>query len=231
MTACALEVRDLSISRRAGVGRTRVFTNLSFELQPGATLAVFGASGSGKTLLARTLLGLLPPSVHAEASKLTLFDTPLLPPNERQMAELRGRAICMLSDPFTTDLDPTERIGPELYQSVRRARCLGRRAARQQARDLLEQLGIPACDDYYYAYPHQLATGMRERVLLALALSVRPKVLVLDELFGSLDRTARARAFSLVRATQQREKMSVLFLSSDEQLLEDIGSTQVRLTC
>ncbi|MGP4025911.1 ABC transporter ATP-binding protein [Actinomadura sp. 3N407] len=209
-----LEVRDLRVVFTRGGRRINAVNGLSYRLRAGEMLAIIGESGSGKTVGARTLMGLLPPS--AEVSGSARFDgTELLGLSERDIRRWRGSEIAMVFQDPARSLNPTMRIGVQITEALREHSDLDRKAARARAVELLRLVHLPAPERRFHEYPHQLSGGMRQRVVIAIALAGDPRLLVADEATTALDVTTQAQIMELLVELQERLGMAIILISHD----------------
>jgi peptide/nickel transport system ATP-binding protein len=192
-----LEVDGLTVRYR-GAGRLAV-DNVSFTLDRGEVLGIVGESGSGKTTLAMALLGLLP--AGADVSGSVVFEgRDLLRSPEKQLRALRGGQISTIMQNASTALNPSFTIGSQLIALLRQHRQLSRAQARAEAVSWLRRVGIPAPESRLRAYPHQLSGGMNQRVVIAMALALQPRLVLADEPTSALDVTVQAAVLGLLRA-------------------------------
>ena len=209
-----LEVRDLRVTFTRGGRRVHAVNGLSYDLSEGEILAIIGESGSGKTVGARTLMGLLPPS--AQVSGSALFDgTDLVGLPEPQIRRWRGSQIAMVFQDPGRSLNPTMKIGSQITEAIRRHSDLDRAAARERAIELLKLVHLPAAERRFHEYPHQMSGGMRQRVVIAIALAGEPRLLIADEATSALDVTTQAQIMSLLLELQERLGMAIILISHD----------------
>ena len=206
-----LDVRDLSVS----FGRVRIVDRVSFSVGAGETLAIVGESGCGKSMTALALAGLLPKGARAAASRLCLGRENLFAASKRRMQALRGSAIGMIFQEPMTALNPVLTIGTQIAETIVRHERLPRRAARERARDLLARVGIPDAGQRLDDFPHQLSGGMRQRVMIAIAIACGPKLLIADEPTTALDVTIQAQILELLRALQEESGMALVLITHD----------------
>jgi len=222
-----LDVRDLVVHLRAPGGTVRAVDGVSFRLAPGEVLGLVGESGSGKTVMARALLGLTPRHAIARASGEVLFlGRDLRALDERALRDVRGREVAMVFQDPMTALNPVMTIGAQLAEPMRHHLGLGRREARTWALELLDRVGIPSPRRRVTDYPHHLSGGMRQRVVLAIALSCGPKLLIADEPTTALDVTVQAQILDLIGDLQHEQQMAVVLISHD---LEVVGGRADRI--
>jgi peptide/nickel transport system ATP-binding protein len=186
-----------------------------FELQPGEVLGVAGESGSGKSTLALALMGLLPPGARVTANRLALGTTNLLDQDERGWQQLRGHRMSMVFQEPAAALDPVFRVGRQIDPLFRRLHGLDRRQARQQALAMLESVGFTDPGAIHESYPGTLSGGMKQRVLIAMALVGRPQVLIADEPSSALDVRSQARVLGLLHERIRADGIGLLLISHD----------------
>jgi len=211
-----LEVRDLRVAFPTGRGTIRPVDGVSFTLERGRTLAVVGESGSGKSLTSLALLRLVPPpGVIEPGSVVRLGDQVLTDLDERAMRAVRGGRIGMVFQDPMTSLNPVFTAGDQIAEAVRAHRKVTAREARDRALALLEEVGMPAPARRLDEYPHQLSGGMRQRVMIAIALAAEPELLIADEPTTALDVTVQAQILELLDALRAKRGMAVLLITHD----------------
>jgi peptide/nickel transport system ATP-binding protein len=217
VTEPILKVESLSCGFHTEDGYQRVVDRLSFEVAPGETLGIVGESGCGKTVSALAVMGLLPrPAGVVESGRIVLAGHDIAVFTPEAMRAVRGRKIGMIFQEPMTALNPVHTIGKQLLETLRLHEPRADRAAlRKRALELLEQVGIPAPVQRLNEYPHQLSGGMRQRVMIAMALSGRPQVLIADEPSTALDVTVQAQILELLRSLQREHGMAMLFITHD----------------
>lgn len=214
--ATVLEVHDLQTQFRTDDGLVRAVDGVSFRLDAGRTLALVGESGSGKSVTSLSVMRLLQPGVGEIAGGRILMggqDLARLP--EARMRHVRGNDIAMIFQEPMTSLTPVYTIGDQIAEAILVHTAIGKRAARRRAVELLDTVGIPEPHVRARAYPHQLSGGMRQRVMIAIALSCNPKVLIADEPTTGLDVTIQAQILDLMRRLQRDTGMAILFITHD----------------
>jgi oligopeptide/dipeptide ABC transporter ATP-binding protein len=210
-----LEVTDLRIRfRRRGSGDVRAVNGVSYSLQSGRTLAVVGESGSGKTVSSRAVMGLLPETAAVTGS-VRFCGRELLGLSDKQMREHRGADIAMVFQDPTRSLNPTMRIGKQITEAIRAHQPLDRQSARDRAVELLELVRMPLPRRRFVEYPHQLSGGMRQRVMIAIALACHPRLLIADEATTALDVTTQAQIMELLVDLQRELGMGLMLISHD----------------
>jgi oligopeptide/dipeptide ABC transporter ATP-binding protein len=210
-----LSVENLSIGFDSDDGFVPVVEEVDFVLATGRTLALVGESGCGKSLTALALLGLLPPFGRISSGTIRFDGQDLVQLNERSFARVRGNRISMIFQEPMSALNPVFNVGSQVAESLILHRGLSRRKARVEAVALLATVGIPDPADRAASYPHQLSGGMRQRVLIAMALACEPDILIADEPTTALDVTIQAQIMDLMLELQERLGMAILFISHD----------------
>src|SRR5918998_5343421 len=189
-----LQVTDLRISFSTYAGEVQAVRGVSFEVRRGETLAIVGESGSGKTVTAKSLMRLLPEANTRIKGGEAIFEgQDLLKLSEQQMQKVRGSKIAMVFQDPMTSLDPTMKIGRQIEESLKKHLGLSGQRARERAVELLTLVGIPYPEDRVKQYPHQFSGGMRQRVVIAIALACDPQILIADEPTTALDVTIQAQ--------------------------------------
>jgi oligopeptide/dipeptide ABC transporter ATP-binding protein len=210
-----LEVEDLHTSFRTGRGLVRAVEGVSLTLGRGRTLGVVGESGSGKTVLSRSIMGLLPGSNVERSGTVRFAGHDLTTMSLSELREVWGMQIALVFQDPMTALNPVVRVGRQITEALRLRAGLDRKGAYETAVALLNSVGIPAPERRLRNYPHELSGGMRQRVMIAIALACGPKLLLADEPTTGLDVTVQAQILDLL-ATQQRERhMGMILVSHD----------------
>jgi peptide/nickel transport system ATP-binding protein len=211
-----LEVENLSVSLRDGEGRlVPVLENLSFSVQPAQTMALVGESGCGKSMTALAIMRLLPEDFVVTGGRILLEGEDILSLPPRRMRALRGNAMSMIFQEPMTALNPLFTVGDQIGEVLRWHQKLGAASAREQAIALLRAVQIPAPEQRVDAYPHQLSGGMRQRVMIAMALAGRPKLLIADEPTTALDVTVQAQIFDLLAELQEETRTAIVLITHD----------------
>ncbi|WMC10195.1 ABC transporter ATP-binding protein [Oceanimonas pelagia] len=212
-----LQVNNLAVSFTTEAGCFRVVDDVSFSLAPGQTLGLVGESGCGKSVTALSLLGLLPqPAGRVEGGRALFQGQDLLTLDPQQRYRLRGNKIAMIFQEPMTALNPVHTVGRQLMEVYELHRPeLNKAQRRQAALALLRRVGIPEAEARLSAYPHQLSGGMRQRVMIAMALACEPELLICDEPTTALDVTIQAQILHLIRELQQQNNMAVIFITHD----------------
>ena len=210
-----LEVHGLATAFEHEHGAARAVDGVSFTLEAGQVLGLVGESGCGKSVTALSLMRLVPPPGRVVAGEVLLEGRELLALPEREMRRLRGPGMAMIFQEPMTSVNPVLRVGSQIAEAVRIHGGVGRRAAWDRAVELLGEVGIPEPATRARDYPHQLSGGMRQRVMIAMAISCSPKVLIADEPTTALDVTIQAEILDLLRTLRERHRMAVLLITHD----------------
>lgn len=211
-----LDVRNLETVFRTRAGDIHAVNSVSFELRPGELLGVVGESGSGKSVTMMSLVGLLPsPPAEVRAGTVMLEDRDLLHLGEERLRAVRGREIGFVFQDPMTSLNPVFTVGFQIMEPLRRHMRMDKPAARRRAVELLELVGIPDAARRLKDFPHQFSGGMRQRVMIAIALACDPKVLIADEPTTALDVTIQAQIIELVKELRQRLGMAIIWITHD----------------
>jgi len=219
MNNIALQVADLHVSFGAS---TRAVRGLSLEVRRGTIHALVGESGSGKSATAKALLGLLPETARITRGRLEIDGSELLAEDRDALAGLRGTSVAMVFQEPGKHLNPAFTVGALLTEALSRHLSLARDKAINRARDLLDQVDLDPAQ-VIGAYPHELSGGMKQRVLIALAISCNPALLIADEPTTSLDVTVQAQIVALLDRLRRELDMAVLFISHDLSLVQSIA--------
>ena len=211
-SAGGLRVDDLTVAFDGG--RTPVVRGVSFAVSPGEAFGLVGESGSGKTLTCRSVLGLLPPASQVGGS-IRLGDVPLLELSGRELQRVRGSQVSMVFQDPMTALNPVLRVGDSVAQVIQSHRRVDRRKARAEAVEIMGRVGIRDPARRWRNYPHEFSGGMRQRIVIAMALASRPSLLVADEPTTALDVIVQAGILRLIDRLRREESMSLLLVSHD----------------
>jgi oligopeptide/dipeptide ABC transporter ATP-binding protein len=215
MTTPLLDVRDLRVEFSLAHGVLRAVDGASFSVAAGEALGIVGESGSGKTMTLRALVRLLPRTARVTEGSVLFDGQDLAALEEQALREIRGRSIAMIFQEPMTALNPVMKVGDQIAEGPLVRVGLGRRAARERALELMRLVGIPDPARRADAYPFELSGGLRQRVMIAIALSGEPKLLLCDEPTTALDVTIQNQILSLVSSLQARLGLSVVFVSHD----------------
>jgi peptide/nickel transport system ATP-binding protein len=223
MSEHLLEVKDLSVSFATEDGIVRAVDGVSFGLERGKVLGIVGESGSGKSVTAMTLMGLTR-GVNARFRGEVLYKgTNLLDVSDGDMQAYRGNELGMIFQDPMTSLNPVYRIGEQIVEAIQAHDAVGKRAARGRAIELLRQVGIPNPDSRVDDFPHQFSGGMRQRAMIAMALSCNPSILIADEPTTALDVTIQAQIVELISRLKEEFQSSVIFITHDLGVIAEIA--------
>jgi oligopeptide/dipeptide ABC transporter ATP-binding protein len=211
-----LDVTDLQVHFTTDTGLVKAVDGVSFHVDKGETLAVVGESGSGKSVTSLAIMGLLPRPAGRMAGGKIIFDGMDLPElNKREMRRIRGTGIGMIFQEPMTSLNPVQTVGEQIAERIRAHAGVNQRAALSRAVEMLQLVRIPDPSKRAENYPHQMSGGMRQRVMIAMALACHPKLLIADEPTTALDVTIQAQILDLMRNLQSEFGMAILFITHD----------------
>ncbi len=211
-----MEIKNLTCSFRTEQGTATAVDDVSFNVLPGETLGVVGESGCGKTVTALAILRLISsPPGRIDSGEIIFKDNNLLALSEREMRRVRGNEISMIFQEPMTSLNPVFTCGYQVDEAVLLHQNVGKKEASERTRDMLQLVGIPDPRGCAKSYPHQLSGGMRQRVMIAMALSCNPSLLIADEPTTALDVTIQAQILELLQSLQERLGMAVLMITHD----------------
>ena len=224
MPAKLLEVTDLRTYFTTDAGLARAVDGVSFEVGVGETLGIVGESGCGKTVTALSVLGLIPqpPGEILPVSSIRFNDEDLLKVRTARLREIRGNEISMIFQEPMTSLNPVFTIGYQIAEVLILHRGLSKTEARAAAVTLLEEVGIPEPDQRFDVYPHQMSGGMLQRVMIAIALSCEPRLLIADEPTTALDVTVQAQILDLLVSLQRKHGMALLLITHDLGVIAEV---------
>ncbi|MFD0712955.1 ABC transporter ATP-binding protein [Paenibacillus sp. GCM10027626] len=211
-----LEVKNLSVSFFSRDKEVEAVRNVSFEVRKGETLGIVGESGSGKSVTARTIMRLLPsPPSMVKHGEVLFQGENLAYKSDREMEHIRGKEIGMIFQDPMSSLNPTMRIGRQIAESLIKHRNLSKQQARAEAIEMLKMVGIPNSEARYEQYPHEFSGGMRQRVMIAIALACRPSLLIADEPTTALDVTIQAQILGQMKELQEQLGTSIILITHD----------------
>lgn len=219
-----LQVDGLTVDFSGQSGRVTALRDVSFQMQPNEILGLVGESGSGKSVTGMALMGLLPRHTATVTGTAMLGGTDVLSASQKKLTAMRGEQMAMIFQDPLTALDPVYTIEHQLVETIRAHRSLSRSAARKRALSLLDDVGIPRARERMRDYPHQLSGGMRQRIMIAIALACDPRLLIADEPTTALDVTIQAQILDLVRELSGSHGTAVLFISHDLAVVAEMCS-------
>ena len=211
-----LEVKNLTVSFRMSSGKLQAVRDISFHLEKGKTLAIVGESGSGKSVTSKAILGILAGNAVVETGEIRYHGTDLLRCTERQLCSLRGSRISMVFQDPLSSLNPIVKIGKQITEAMLlRDRSLSKAAAKEKAMALMAEVGIPDPHLRFGQYPFQFSGGMRQRIVIAIALAADPELLICDEPTTALDVTIQAQILELLHKLKRERGLSIIFITHD----------------
>ena len=210
-----LEVRDLRTSFAGEGGELVAVDGLSFALEPGRTLCIVGESGCGKSVTALSIMGLIAAPPGRVSGQILLEGVDLTKLSPAEMRELRGNRLSMIFQEPMTSLNPAFTVGDQIAEVLLRHRPMSREQARARVIDLLQQVHVPSPEQRFADYPHRLSGGMRQRVMIAMALACAPKLLIADEPTTALDVTIQAQILDLMRALREETGTTIILITHD----------------
>jgi oligopeptide/dipeptide ABC transporter ATP-binding protein len=211
----ALTVDNLGVQLHTPAGPISPVRGVSFTVQRGRALGIIGESGSGKSVTARAVLGLLPRNKATVTGSVVLAGHEVVGAPESAVRRYRGTEVAIVLQDPSRALNPTQRIGDQVAEALRLQAGLSRAQARQRSVELLDAVGIPSARQRYGTYPHQLSGGMKQRVMLAVAISCNPAVLIADEPTTALDATTQLQIMELIRSLQRDLDMALVLITHD----------------
>jgi peptide/nickel transport system ATP-binding protein/oligopeptide transport system ATP-binding protein len=225
MTEPILSVRDLAVSFATDEGVVQAVDGVSFDLQPGEVLAVVGESGCGKSVTAMTLLGLTrSPNARFEGTA-TYKGTELIEASDEELQRVRGKEIAMIFQDPMASLNPVVKIGEQIVEQILAHDDVPKARARERAVELMQRVGIPRAEERVESYPHEFSGGMRQRVMIALALSCDPSILIADEPTTALDVTVQAQILQRFRELRDETGAAVILVTHDLGVVADIADS------
>ena len=210
-----LSVRDLKTSFFTHVGEVKAVRGISFDVNEGEVLGIVGESGSGKSVTSLSIMGLLQYPGRVVDGEILLNGEDILTYSKNQMRRVRGKEIAMIFQDPMTSLNPVYTIGNQIMEMILEHEKMSRREARARAIEMLKLVGIPAAEKRIDSYPHEFSGGMRQRVMIALALSCNPKLLIADEPTTALDVTIQAQILNLIKKLNRQFGMTTMLITHD----------------
>lgn len=210
-----LQVKDLNIAFHTADGLVHAVRGVEYELHKGETLAIVGESGSGKTVMTKAILGILPGNAVVESGEIWYRGRDLLKCDEKAFQKLRGSSLSMVFQDPMSSLNPIMRVGRQLTEAMILKHRMPKAAAEEKALALMESVGISEPKRRYRQYPFELSGGMRQRIVIAIALAADPDILICDEPTTALDVTIQAQILDLINRLREERGLSVIFISHD----------------
>ncbi len=228
MTAPLLEVHDLTLEIGAGV---RVLEGISFALEAGSCIGIVGESGSGKSMTALSLLRLLPPAARVAGGSIAFDGRDILALPQAELTSLRGKDIAMVFQEPMNALNPVMTIGAQIDEAVMLHEPLDRSARRLRVIEMLRLVGIADAQARMESYPHEFSGGMRQRVMIAMALACNPKLLIADEPTTALDVTIQAQILDLLQRLRRQRQMAIILVSHDLGVIAELAERVLVMYC
>ena len=211
-----LSVQHLCVNMQSENGLLSIIRDVSFDVYPGETIGIVGESGSGKTVTCLSLLRLItsPPAVY-QGGKVFFRERDLWQASEKELLSIRGRHIAVIFQEALSALNPVIKVGVQVAEVLMYHEGQSKSVARENVLKLFDRVGIPAAEERFEQYPHQLSGGLQQRVMIAMALACRPALLIADEPTTALDVTIQVQILELLKELQQEHRMSMIFISHD----------------
>lgn len=227
MSKPLLEVKNLKVSFHTYAGEVQAVRGVDFTLDKGKTMAIVGESGSGKTVASKAIMGLIatPPGEVKKESSILFEEKDILKFTEKQWRDYRGKDAAMIFQDPMTSLDPTMKIGKQIVESITEHQKIGKREAMEQAVELLRKVDIPNPGDRIHQYPYEFSGGMRQRVVIAIALACNPKLMIADEPTTALDVTIQAQIIGMLKDIQKVNHTSVIMITHDLGVVAGMADT------
>lgn len=219
-----LEVKNLAVSFETFFGEVEAVRNISFSLKRGSTLAIVGESGCGKSVTANSIVQLLPkPPVLYKNGEILFNGEDLLKKSNNEMVDIRGNSISMVFQDPMTSLNPTMKVGNQIVEGVKRHKNISREEGKKLAIEMLDLVAVPQPERRVNQYPHEFSGGMRQRVMIALAMAAKPELLIADEPTTALDVTVQAQILDLMRNLKEEMGTSIILITHDLGVVADMA--------
>lgn len=225
MSRSLLSYKALTVSLNNAQGRFNAVEDVSFDLHAGETYCLVGESGSGKTVTAHSALRLIDDARFGDESQICYEKTDIINLSQIQLRQIRGKRIAIIFQEPMTSLNPVLTIGQQIQEVLRVHTHHSHKTAQLKVVTLLDQVGIPDAQAKYHVYPHQLSGGMKQRVMIAMALATEPDILIADEPTTALDVTTQAQVLKIIRDLQQSKSMSILLITHDMAIVKQMADT------
>ena len=210
-----LSVKDLSVSFKAFSGTVRAVRDVNFDLYKGEAPAIVGESGSGKSVTTKAILGILPKNGHIDNGEVLYRGEDMTKYKEKDFYKIRGKRISLVFQDPLSALNPIMKIGKQITEALILSKSIERSKAKERAIELMEAVGIPNAAERYDAYPFQFSGGMRQRIVIAIALASNPEILICVEPTTALDVTIQARILELINEMKKERNLSIIFITHD----------------
>ena len=219
-----LEIKNLKTYFRTDAGLVKAVNDVTFSVERGKTLGIVGESGCGKSITSLSIMGLVetPPGIHA-GGEILFEGEDLLKKNEDQMRQIRGNKVAMIFQEPMTSLNPVFTIGQQLMEAILFHENVTKQQAREKGIEMLKKVKIPLAEKRFDEYPHQLSGGMRQRVMIAMALCCNPQLLICDEPTTALDVTIQAQVLEMMKGLKEKYEMSMLMITHDLGVIAEVA--------
>lgn len=218
-----LEVKNLAVDFTTKTKRTSILKDINFSVKQGETVAIVGESGCGKSLTSLSIMDLLPNGGEISNGEVRFKDENLVEKTKKEMSNIRGNEISMIFQEPMTSLNPVQKVGKQIAESIRLHQNIHKKEAWRKAQEMIELVGIPSPEKRAFDYPFEMSGGMLQRVMIAMALSCNPEVLIADEPTTALDVTTQAQILKLIERLKQEFNMSVIFITHDFGVVSQIA--------
>lgn len=222
-----LEIKDLKTYFRTENGVVPSVDGVSFQIKKGETIAVVGESGSGKSVTSLSIMGLIGSPGRVEGGEVLFEGKDLTKISKKEMRRLRGNDIAMIFQEPLTSLNPLFTVGNQIAESIKLHQKASKEEAKKKSIEMLKKVGIPRAEKVYSSYPHLLSGGMRQRVMIAMALSCQPKLLIADEPTTALDVTIQAQILDLMRSLKHENDTSIMLITHDLGVVAEMVDTVI----
>lgn len=210
-----LEVKNLNLSFKLEEETAQAIYDVSFSLEKGKTLGIVGESGSGKTVTAMSIMQLLAPNAVINSGEIIFDKDDLIKTDKKILQQIRGSKIALIPQDPLTSLNPLYTVGEQISETIRLHQKVSKKEAKEIAIKAMEDVNIPEANQRYYDYPHQFSGGMRQRAIIAMALSCKPEILIADEPTTALDVTIQAQIMNLINEIQEKIGTSLILITHD----------------
>ena len=215
MAETILQVKNLTVSFSSYAGKVHAVRDISFDLRRGETLAIVGESGSGKSVTTKAILGILPGNGTIEGGEILYNGSDLARFTDREFEDVRGKKISLVFQDPLSALNPIMKIGKQIMEALVLSKAATKGEARERALELMRRVGIPQPEIRFNQYPFQFSGGMRQRIVIAIALACNPEILICDEPTTALDVTIQAQILELINEIKERNNLSIIFITHD----------------
>lgn len=226
-----LEVKNLKVEFPTRAGIVKAVNDVTFSVDKGETVAIVGESGSGKSVTSLSIMRLLQAPGHVAGGSITFDGQDLLALPDKEMEQVRGAKISMIFQEPMTSLNPVYRVGDQIVEAIQLHTDLNKKEAWERAVEMLRVVGIPSPEDRVFDYPHQMSGGMRQRVMIAMALSCNPQLLIADEPTTALDVTIQAQILDLIYKLREEFHMGVMLITHDLGVVSEVADRVVVMYC